>query len=101
MPEYFLRDRAVVRLTPSKADEDVGEFLQGLVTNDVMQNVTVYAALLSPQGKVLFDFFVEPEYIPISGADWGEPGFRKSGDFLIDCEASAAEAPPAEAPPAT
>ena len=91
MPEFYLHDRAVVRLTPMESGENVGDFLQGLVTNDLEQDLTVYAALLTPQGKVLFDFFVEPEYFPIPDAPANESGFRKSGDFLIDCEASQAD----------
>ncbi len=47
-------------------------FLQGLVTNDVTGDLPVWSALLSPQGKALFDFIVWPG---------GE------GDLLIDCEA--------------
>src|SRR5690606_11439036 len=37
-------------------------FLQGLVTNDVrrLADGIVYAALLSPQGKYLADFFLVP-----------------------------------------
>jgi folate-binding protein YgfZ len=92
MPEYILRDRAIVRLTPLTADEDIGSFLQGLVTNDVMKDVGVYAALLTPQGKVLFEFHVEPEFVPIKGTEPNGPGFQKSGDFLIDCEAAQADA---------
>jgi len=92
MPSYFLRDRAIVRLSPTDPDENVGTFLQGLVTNDVEQDVCVYTALLSPQGKVLFDFFVEPEYVPIAIPKQVGLNFRKSGDFLIDCEASQADA---------
>lgn len=34
------------------------KFLQDLVTNDVDQDGLVYSALLSPQGKYLFDFFI-------------------------------------------
>ncbi|MEO1678349.1 MAG: folate-binding protein [Pseudomonadota bacterium] len=34
------------------------DFLQGLVTNDVARSGLVYAALLSPQGKYLADFFL-------------------------------------------
>lgn len=39
---------------------DRRDFLQGLVTNDVtkLDQGLVYAALLSPQGKYLFDFFM-------------------------------------------
>jgi folate-binding protein YgfZ len=57
MPAAFLADRGVVRVT----GEDARSFLNGLVTSD-MDKVAVdrarYAALLSPQGKILFDFLV-------------------------------------------
>lgn len=39
---------------------DCKEFLQGLVTNDVYR-APVYAALLTPQGKYLADFFLIPD----------------------------------------
>jgi tRNA-modifying protein YgfZ len=92
MPSFFLRDRAIIRLSPTQPDENVGAFLQGLLTNDVEQNGGAYAALLSPQGKVLFDLFVEQEFLPIPNAKLFEPGYRESGAFLIDCEASQADA---------
>lgn len=49
-------DRAVLRVGGAGARE----FLQGLVTNDVgkLDAGAVYAALLSPQGKYLFDFLL-------------------------------------------
>jgi len=71
-----LASRAVIRLTPQDPDEDVGSFLQGLVTNDVAGTLPVWAALLTPQGKVLFDFIV-----------WSD-----GADLLLDCEAAAADA---------
>jgi folate-binding protein YgfZ len=39
---------------------DAQKFLQDLISNDITQtdNALIYAALLSPQGKYLFDFFV-------------------------------------------
>ncbi|MCB2095159.1 MAG: folate-binding protein YgfZ [Rhodobacteraceae bacterium] len=42
--------------------KDRESFLQGLVTNDVgkLDNGLVYAALLTPQGKYLADFFLVP-----------------------------------------
>ncbi|MEQ1496307.1 MAG: folate-binding protein [Novosphingobium sp.] len=92
MTSYYLRDRAIIRLSPTQPDENVGAFLQGLLTNDVEQNGGAYAALLSPQGKVLFDLFVEPEFLRIPNAKLFEPGLRASGAFLIDCEASQADA---------
>ena len=54
MSETTLTDRAVLRLS----GEDVRGFLQGLVTQDVMGELPVWAGLLTPQGKCLFDFFV-------------------------------------------
>jgi folate-binding protein YgfZ len=39
---------------------DVTEFLQGLITNDIkrIENGLVYAAILTPQGKYIADFFL-------------------------------------------
>jgi len=65
-----LADRAVIRLS----GDGVREFLQGLVTSDVAGELPVWAGLLTPQGKCLFDFFV-----------WGD-----GDDLLLDCEAEAA-----------
>ncbi len=53
-------------------------FLQGLVTNDVAQlapDRPLWAGLLTPQGKALFDFIL-----------WAD-----GDDVLIDCEAEAAD----------
>jgi hypothetical protein len=49
-------DRAVLRIGGAEA----AAFLQGLVTNDVrrLDAGPVYAALLTPQGKYLFDFIL-------------------------------------------
>lgn len=68
--------RTLIRLSAQDETEDVTEFLQGLVTSDVTGPLPVWTALLTPQGKVLFDFFVWP-----SGQE-----------LLLDCEAEAAEA---------
>ena len=71
-----LFERAAIRLSPLEPGEDVAEFLQGLVTNDVVSALPCWAALLTPQGKVLFDFLVWP-----------------AGDgLLLDCEAAQAGA---------
>ncbi|MCU9849093.1 folate-binding protein [Defluviimonas sp. WL0024] len=45
------------------AGRDAKPFLQGLVTNDLgrLSEELVYAALLSPQGKYLADFFLVPD----------------------------------------
>src|ERR1700761_183573 len=58
MEAAFLDDRAVIAISGPEARP----FLQGLVTNDVAGGLKpgagLYTALLSPQGKILFDFFV-------------------------------------------
>lgn len=46
--------RRVLRISGA----DRASFLQGLVSNDVGKQGAVYAALLTPQGKYLFDFFL-------------------------------------------
>jgi folate-binding protein YgfZ len=55
----LLSDRAVVRVSGPA----VHSFLQGLVTNDIDKakpGGAIHAGLLTPQGKILFDFFVVP-----------------------------------------
>jgi folate-binding protein YgfZ len=52
--------------------EDAGAFLQGLISNDIKklaEGRPLYAALLSPQGKYLYDFFLiqTPEAILLDG----------------------------------
>ena len=58
MEAAFLDDRAVIAISGPEARP----FLQGLVTNDVVGGLApgaaLYTGLLSPQGKILFDFFV-------------------------------------------
>jgi folate-binding protein YgfZ len=76
MANERLFSRAVVRVAPQDAAEDAAQFLQGLVTNDVTGPLPVYAALLTAQGKMLFDFIVWP---------------GNEGSLLLDCEAEAAE----------
>jgi len=67
--------RAVMRVS----GEDARDFLQGVITQDidrVADGKAAFAALLTPQGKLLFDFFIAA----------GDDG------LLIDCDAGAAEA---------
>jgi folate-binding protein YgfZ len=69
-------DRALLRI----GGEEARDWLQGLVTNDVRRlgpGRGVYAALLSPQGKYLFDFLL---------ADAGD------GSILLDVAADRAAA---------
>lgn len=56
MTAEWAEDRAVLRI----GGGDAKRFLQDLVTNDLTAagGGLVYAALLSPQGKYLFDFFL-------------------------------------------
>lgn len=70
-----LHTRALVRIAPTGGADNPADFLQGLVTNDVTGPLPVYAALLSAQGKHLFDFFV-----------WAD-----GADLLLDCEAALAD----------
>jgi folate-binding protein YgfZ len=71
MAATTLIDRALVRLS----GEDVRGFLQGLVTSDVEGPLPVWAGLLTPQGKCLFDFII-----------WAD-----GADLLLDCEGAAAD----------
>lgn len=70
-----LKDRSVIRIS----GDDRRSFLQGLITQDLDRlspDAAIFAALLTPQGKILFDFFI---------ADAGE-------SFLLDCHGEAAPA---------
>ena len=51
-----MTERTLIGLT----GKDAPDFLQGLVTNDVAAShrALVYAALLTPQGKYIADFFI-------------------------------------------
>lgn len=75
MTATLLTTRALVRLSPLEDSEDVAAFLQGLVTNDTAGPLPCYAALLSAQGKHLFDFLV-----------WAD-----GASLLLDCEAAHAD----------
>ena len=70
-----LPDRAVIKIGgPERRD-----FLQGLITNDMEKlaaDNAIYAALLTPQGKIIADFFLA----------------ERGDDFLLDCDAQIAPA---------
>ena len=75
MTATLLSDRAVIEIT----GEAPRDFLQGLVTQDMARldagpPAAVFACLLTPQGKILFDFMVAPD-ITEDGTD---------GAILID-----------------
>jgi folate-binding protein YgfZ len=70
----LLRDRGVIEVS----GEDAAKFLHNLVTNDVASlkpGEARFAALLAPQGKILFDFVVFA---------------LNEGRFLLDCPLSLA-----------
>ena len=71
---YILEDRAVLYINGS----DAKDFLQNLVTNDinkVSESSSCFTALLTPQGKFLFEFIIIK---------------HKSG-YFIDCEKAQSE----------
>ena len=64
----ILENRGLISIT----GEDAKEFLQNIITNDinkVSKTSSVFAGLLSPQGKYLFDFFV----------------IKNNEGYLLDC----------------
>ncbi len=65
----LLEERAILRISgPDRRD-----FLQGLITNDIARlrpGAALYAALLTPQGKYLFDFLI----------------YEHEDALLLDCE---------------
>jgi len=70
-----LSDRAIVAVSGA----DTRNFLQGLITNDIKNlrpDTPLYAALLTPQGKILFDFLL----------------YESGGALLLDCARVNAEA---------
>jgi folate-binding protein YgfZ len=75
MPVARLDDRAVIEISGEEAER----FLQNVITTDIAslaEGVARAGALLSPQGKILFDFLVS-----------------RSGDatFVLECAASPAD----------
>ncbi|MEZ5889234.1 MAG: folate-binding protein [Xanthobacteraceae bacterium] len=73
MQAALLPDRGIIKVSGG----DARRFLQGLLTADIdtMTAATPrYAALLTPQGKIVADFIV------VQAADGDAP------DFLLDCE---------------
>jgi len=75
MPIARLDDRAVIAVSGPEARN----FLQGLITNDiekVQPHHAIYAALLTPQGKILYDFLIAAD----------------DDALLIDCLATARDA---------
>lgn len=77
MPFAHLTDRSAFRLS----GDDAIPFLQGLITNDatrLARGEPLYAALLSPQGKFLHDFFL----VPHEGAILLDTNKEKAPDLI-------------------
>ena len=65
----ILKNRGLISIT----GDDAKEYLQNIITNDinkVSKVNSVFAALLSPQGKYLFDFFI----------------IKNDEGYLLDCD---------------
>jgi tRNA-modifying protein YgfZ len=79
MQVALLPDRGVVKV----AGDDARGFLNGLVTNDmakVAPGKPRFAALLTPQGKIIIDFIV------------AEAAINDGGGFFLDCPRALASA---------
>jgi tRNA-modifying protein YgfZ len=79
MKNTQLSNRDIIRISATDSAEDIRDFLQGLVTQDlqlVQPDTPQWSALLNAQGKVMYDFFL-----------WAD-----EADILIDCEAAVSEA---------
>ena len=67
----ILKNRGLISIT----GRDTKDFLQNIITNDinkVSRSNSIFAALLSPQGKYLYEFFV----------------IEKNDEYLLDCDGS-------------
>ena len=76
-----LSDRGVVAVSGT----DAKAFLQDLVTGDMTRLAperpgAIHAALLTPQGKILFEFFISHDAVSNGPGPYGEVGDR----FLLD-----------------
>ena len=70
----ILKDRDIISVSGS----DSASFLQNVITNDIdklNESSSLYSALLTPQGKYLYDFFI----------------LKREKNYLIDCESETAE----------
>ncbi len=70
----ILKDRDII----SVSGNDSASFLQNVITNDINklnESNSLYSALLTPQGKYLYDFFI----------------LKHEKNYLIDCESETTE----------
>jgi folate-binding protein YgfZ len=91
----LLERRAVLRVF----GPDAGKFLQGLITNDIGKAQganAIHAGLLSPQGKILFDFFVVPGgggFLIDVAEEKAEELLRRLGFYRLRAQVELAEEP--------
>ncbi len=75
---------------------DTTGFLQNLVTNDVSGDAITYAALLTPQGKFMVDFFVVPwdDGVLLDVATAQAPGLaQRLGMYKLRADVTIAQSP--------
>ncbi|MGR3464753.1 CAF17-like 4Fe-4S cluster assembly/insertion protein YgfZ [Limimaricola sp.] len=87
------QDRTIIAVTGA----DREEFLQGLVTNDIARakDGLAYAALLTPQGKLIADFFLKGEaerFLIDVDADVAPQLFQRLSMYKLRADVALAEA---------
>ncbi|MGR3500324.1 MAG: CAF17-like 4Fe-4S cluster assembly/insertion protein YgfZ [Limimaricola soesokkakensis] len=87
------QDRSIIAVTGT----DREEFLQGLVTNDIARakDGLAYAALLTPQGKLIADFFLKGEsdrFLIDVAADVAPQLFQRLSMYKLRADVALAEA---------
>ncbi len=90
-----LSDRGVLRVRGA----DARKFLQGVITNNLdkaEEGAAVHTGLLSPQGKILFDFFVVPhggDILIEAAKDTLAELAKRLGFYRLRAQVEIAEAP--------
>jgi len=91
----FLADRGVLRVTGA----DAHKLLQGVITNNLDKaqgGAAIHAGLLSPQGKILFDFFVAADgdgFLIEAAKDRLAELAKRLGIYRLRAQVEIAEAP--------
>jgi len=91
----LLSDRGVLRVTGA----DAQKFLQGVITNDLdkaKEGAGLHTGLLSPQGKILFEFFVVPHgggFLIEAARDTLADLAKRLGFYRLRAQVDIAEAP--------
>jgi hypothetical protein len=91
----LLASRGVLRI----GGADARKYLQGLITNDIGKaqgSGAIHAGLLSPQGKILFDFFVVPAgdgFLIDVARDKADELLKRLGFYRLRAQVEIAEEP--------